>query len=105
MQSFTRGDLLRGPRAYLVNADGSATDLTGNSLVFRLVSVVDGTIKVNNASATIVTPLTGEVRYDWTAPDIDTVGEYWAWFIRTSGGQTEHFPVGHQYKIVIKDDI
>ncbi len=105
MQSFTRGDLLRGPRAFLVNADSTPVDLTGNTLVFRLVSAVDGSVKVNNATATIVDSLTGEVRYDWVSTDIDTTGNYWAWFIRTMGGETEHFPVGHVYKIVIKDDV
>jgi len=59
-------------------------DSTGYSLAFRMVkagaSAAD-TPKVNDAAAT--QPAVGFVQYDWDAADVDTDGEFHAWFVVT----------------------
>lgn len=102
-QKFTKGDLLRVPKAKLKNRDGTPVDLTGMTVKFRMVNQTGAVVEVNDASATVVNALTGEVKYQWVVGDIDTAGSYWAWFIRVEGGQTEHFPAGHLYEIIIYD--
>lgn len=89
-RAFTKGDTLVSIYAQLVDADGNPVDLTGNTITFRMVDSA-GAVTVA-AAAVIVTALTGHVRYDWATADVDTVGDFSAWFIRTSGGETEHFP-------------
>jgi GT2 family glycosyltransferase len=47
----------------------------------------------HRASAREVDKQAAQVRYDWGAGDVDTAGEYAAWFIRSSvAGAKEHFP-------------
>jgi hypothetical protein len=81
------------------------------TVAFRMVSVA-GAVKVDDAAAVVVsrgsstTNAPAEVRYDWAAADVDTAGEYCGYFIRTSAGQTEHFPTQDvsepEFKIVFK---
>lgn len=63
---------------------------TRTSVAFRMVDSA-GAVKINNAAAVIVDATTGQVRYDWQAADVNTLGMFSPWFIRTSGGRTEHF--------------
>ena len=104
MQIFTRGDLLRGPAAQLLNPDNTPVNLTIDTIKFRLVRQKDGQVKVNHADATIISTVTAEVAYAWQSEDIDEVRDYYAWFIRAEGGETEHFPAGRGYVIRIVDD-
>lgn len=98
-REFTVGDRLVSLSAKLYRPDGSVVVLgAAETVAFRMILVSDGTVKVNDQAATIVsrgsttTNSPAEVRYDWAAADVDTSGEFCCWFIRTSGGQTEHFP-------------
>ena len=85
---------------YAPGADGNDVPIVlgpAETVVFRMVAT-NGTVKVNNQAATIIsrgdaipgTP--ARVQYDWASADVDTAGTYEAWFIRQSAGQTEHFP-------------
>jgi hypothetical protein len=114
-RSFHVGDRLVSLLADLYELDGTPIVLgAAETVVFRMVLTSDGTAKVDNSAATVVsvgsaTTLTpAQVRYDWAAADVDTAGEYSAWFIRTSAGQTEHFPVQDytdpQFKIIFYAD-
>lgn len=90
---IVQGDRARGVSAILEDQDGSAINLTGDTVVFRMVDEATGNVKVNNQSANVDGAATGEVSYDWAANDTNTVGTYRAYFIRTtSGGLKEHFP-------------
>ena len=100
---FTVGDRLISLSAKLwrsteAHPEGEPIVLgVAETMAFRMVSLA-GVVKVNNQAATVVsvgstaTKTPAEVRYDWAAADVDTAGTYVGWFIRTSGGQTEHIP-------------
>lgn len=100
-REFTIGDLLRVPQASLKNSDGTPVNLTGQIVKFRMTAQSDGSVKVNDANATIVDPTTGAVKYQWIAADVNTAASYWAWFIRLEASNTEHFPAGHKFEIII----
>jgi hypothetical protein len=114
-RSFHVGDRLISVLADLYNPDGSPVVLgVAETVTFRMVLISDGSVKVNNAAATVVTAgslatrTPAQVRYDWAVGDVDTAGEYSAWFIRTSAGSTEHFPIQDhsdpQFKIIFEAD-
>jgi hypothetical protein len=64
-------------------------------------SNVEPTPKVDDAAAVFDDKSAGLVRYDWTAPDVDTKGRYHCWFVLTdSSDREELFPVGE--KLVIE---
>ena len=92
--TLTKGDRLRTIQARLKNPDGTVCDLTSSTVAFLMVNAADGTVKVNYASATIVTAASGIVRYEWAANDVNAAADYYAWFRRTEGGLVEHFPTG-----------
>ena len=98
-REFSVGDRLTSLYADLYRPDGAPVVLeAADTVTFRMILVSDGTVKVNNQAATVVTvgsattKTPAQVRYDWAAADVDTAGTYAAWFIRTSGGVTEHYP-------------
>jgi hypothetical protein len=72
------------------NDDGSAHDLTGQTVKFRMRPVGSATLKVD-AAATVVSAAAGTVRYDWAAADVDTAGQYLVWWqvTTTAGGNTQ----------------
>lgn len=60
-----------------------------------------------NAAATIVTPTTGVVRYDWAAVDTDTAGYYvgqWQ-VIWTAGSKPQTFPTRTYHTILVRADL
>ncbi len=114
-REFTVGDQLVSLLADLYDAAGEPIVLDPTETIwFRMVLVSTGAVKVNNSAATIVsrgdavaeTP--AQVRYDWGAGDVDVAGVYAAWFVRSFGGETEHFPNqdhSHpQLKIIFRAD-
>ena len=91
--------------ATLQNASGSAIDLTGASVRFHMRTISGSSIVVD-AAATIVTALSGIVRYSWTAPDTATIGSYQGEFEVTYADATiETFPNDGYISIEIIDDI
>src|SRR3972149_6434757 len=96
---FTVGDRLVSLTANLYKLNGDPIVLgIAETGAFRMILASNGSVKVSNQAATIVTrgsattKTPAQVRYDWAAIDVDTAGSYVGWFIRTSAGQTEHFP-------------
>ena len=63
------------------NDGTTAVNLTGGTCRFLMKSL-DGAVAVSQ-TATIVTPASGIVRYDWVAADTATEGEYHAEFEAT----------------------
>jgi hypothetical protein len=66
---------------------GDPVDLTGCTVVFQMRKENDRRYTVN-ALATVISPLTGQVRYDWSANDLAVPGEYQAQFEITFGDAT-----------------
>jgi hypothetical protein len=98
-REFTLGDRLTSLLAKLYSPGGSPVVLgVAETVAFRMILTSSGAVKVADAACTIVsrgstaTNTPAQVRYDWAAADVNTAGEYTAWFIRTSAGETEHFP-------------
>lgn len=91
---FTVGDRRAAIAATLKDPNGTVIDLTGHTVVFRLVHATTYAVKINDAAAIIDNAAAGTVHYDWASADVDTAGDYLAWFIisRTSDGKKEHFP-------------
>jgi hypothetical protein len=101
VRSFTVGDRLVSLLADLYDGqeEPQPIDLDpAETVVFRMILASDGSVKVDDEVAVIVTRgdavavTPAQVRYDWRTEDVDTAGSYLGWFIRQSDGQTEHFP-------------
>lgn len=92
-----QGDTKKPIYAFLQYKDSTgamvARDLSGLSVTFSMVNAADGTTKINAASATVVTGLTGEVSYSFESGDVDIPGIYWGAFQVTDSGKTDTYPV------------
>ena len=70
--------------ATLKDINAAALSLTGLTMKFRMVLVSDGTVKVNNAAAVADADQTankGKVTYSPVAADMNTVGQYAAYYV------------------------
>ena len=102
-----RGDTKRSIQATLTDCDGVVVDLTAASSVKFIMkqSTASGTPKVS-APATIVTPGSGVVRYDWAGTDTDTTGKYHAeWEVTWPGPKLDTYPSDGYNQIVIAQDL
>lgn len=83
----------------LKDSTGTAVDLTGASVAFKMVPIHGGAAKINAAGVIDQTSPTvnrGKVHYtSATAADSDTAGDYLAsWVVTYGGGQVQTFPNG-----------
>lgn len=75
-----------------LTVDGTAFDLSGSTVKFKMRAVGSATLKVN-AAATVVSAAAGTVRYDWASADTDTAGDYLGWWEVTLGsGKVQEHP-------------
>lgn len=90
--------------ATLQDADGNAINLTAASVRFHMRQI-GGSIVVD-AAAIVVTPLSGLVRYNWSAADTTTIGSYQAEFeVTYADASIETFPNDGYIRVEIIDDI
>lgn len=71
-----------------IQIGGAPFDLTSSTVKFQMRAEGSSTLKVD-AAATITTAAAGEVRYDWVAGNVDTVGDYVAWWRVTTAGKSQ----------------
>lgn len=102
---FKQGDRLPSLSVTAVQSDGTAYDLSGATVVFNMRTADTNTVKVNRASATLVSGPNGQVRYDWQSTDLDTVGEYLGEFEATISGRKLTIPTNGYIPIRVLDDI
>jgi len=87
----------------VVHGDGSAVDLTGLTVTFRMVAE-DGTVIVDDSATgvTVTGSTAGEGQYDFqpgstgTAGDVDAKGTYYAWIrvFDPVSGERDTYPAG-----------
>lgn len=100
---IVQGDTLQ-PISATLTRNGSAINITGLTVKFRMVAK-DGTVIVNNASATVVSAANGQVSFTFSSDHVDEPGEYWGWFLLFSGDAYEHFPHdGRKLRIYIESE-
>jgi len=97
------GDRLTPIAAQLIRPDDTIVDLTDTTVKFIMYDV-SGTLKVAEVDATIVSAEDGKVRYRPTADDVDTPGNYNAYFRVYSDAKRDSFPVETgQFRISIQE--
>lgn len=98
-------DRLPSIQATLSSA-GAPIDLTtATSVKFIMRPIAGGATKVNTA-ATIVTPTSGVVRYDWLAIDTNTAGSFQAeWEITWTGGKKQTVPTTSYHTVDVLADL
>lgn len=88
--TFVQGDTQPSVHGTLTTS-GVAIDLT-TALSVRFQMRLSSEFRyLVDAAATVVTPASGIVRYDWAVGDLATPGDYVArWLITYSDGTTQH---------------
>lgn len=100
-----RNDTSPAIEAQLQDDTGAAINITGATVRFHMQSAASGEVVVNEV-ASIVTPLTGVVRYDWAAEDTATAGQFAVeWQVTYSDGSIETFPNNGNAWVQITPDL
>jgi len=90
--TIKKGDTSPSIQSTLKDASGTAVDIAGATVKIHMKAVGSSVLKVDQ-TMTIVNASGGIVKYDWTAPDTDTVGTYYVEFEVTYFDNTiETFP-------------
>lgn len=82
--------------------DTTPFDLSASSVTFSMRLRSSATLKVAAAAATVVSAPAGTIRYDWAAGDVDTAGDYVAWWTVTTSGKTQDTP---EFTITMLDHV
>ena len=91
-----------------LNVSGVATavNLTGKTVKVRMVDA-EGTDKIalTATGVTVTTAASGEVQYDFSSGGVDTAGRFYFYWIVTTSGETETFPVEPRELIICIGDV
>lgn len=100
-----KGDLLPEITHQFKDASGNVVDLTGGAIKFSMWLVDGSSVKINAATAAIVTAATGQVKYTWAGTDTNTAGRYKGEFEATLSTKKLTSPVDTYISIIIIDDL
>jgi hypothetical protein len=85
---------------------GTAIDLTGSTVKLFTRQHSNNELKIDGASVTVVSPAAGTVRYDMTAVDMDTAGQFdLEWEITLPSGKKTSVPNDGYDRLVILADL
>lgn len=71
-----------------IEVGGQPFDLSTSTIKLKMRPETSSLFKIDN-QATIVSAVAGTCRYDWSVQDVDTAGDYVAWWEVTTGGKTQ----------------
>ena len=101
----------RPPLEATLTVDGTAVDLTGATVRFRMRNRATDSLAID-ASATVVDAAGGVVVYEWAAGDLNSAGGYAAEFAVDFSGATgaafdgdQTFPNDRSLSIRVLDDL
>lgn len=98
--AIKQGDTSPAIKAILTDSDGNPIVLTGASVDFIMKDFNNGVVL--NTPMSIITPLGGEVQYDWVLGDTDTPGTYYIEFkVTYDNGAVETFPNNSNATVVV----
>lgn len=96
-----KGDRLPRLKMALTDSSGTALDLTGASVTFRMRARQGGALKVNAAGSISGTPTAGLVEYAWAPGDTDTEGLYDAEWVLSYSGVPQTVPTSGFVTVVV----
>ena len=89
----------------VADSSGTAINITGASVIFKMRAVNSSSLKVNS-SATITNASNGAVSYTFSASETHTAGLFQREFqVTFSGGAIETFPNSEYISINVLDDL
>lgn len=78
-----------------ISVGGSPVNLTGATVTVYVRNASTSALKINGGVVMITNAPLGQVAYSWGSTDLDTAGEYYAWWRVTNGGLTQDTPEWH----------
>ena len=102
------GDTKPDLQVSLKDGDGNGVDVTGATVKFSMLLEGGTTLTINEGTVTLVTPASGIVKYQWTAPDVALAGTFLGEFeVTYSGGGIETFAnsKANQLYIIFEDEL
>jgi hypothetical protein len=76
-------------------------DLTGLTVEFKMQDHAGAVVVAQTSTGVSVTDAAaGEVQYDFASAGVDTPGRYYAYFVVSDGGESDHFPVRSRELII-----
>lgn len=91
--------------AVLVDADGAPINLTGRTIVFRMLDMATGAVIVDNAVAALDNAAAGEVSYTPAANEVAAEGRYACYFLDVTETPNRRWPYdGARFQLHIKGE-
>jgi hypothetical protein len=105
VHKLKRNDTAPAFSSVLSDAAGDPVSLSGASVLFKMRSEADGTLKINGV-ATITDAAGGAVTYQQSATDVDEAGIFLAeWQVTYADARIQTFPTVGQNRVVIYGDL